>query len=898
MDQKWVILGLQMKIPHTTILLFLLSACSGKLTPTSGEGEATTSEIITGDTVVANAEEVDPGGTIGDDTEICDGIDNDGDGEIDEGLLVSFFWDMDADGWGASNGVGCEVPEGAVLISGDCEDDNPAVHPEAEELCNDVDDNCDGQIDEGLSQTFYADLDGDGYGTPTEATSDCMAPDGYVDNADDCDDTASVISPDSLEICNYQDDNCNGVIDEDLQTLVYPDMDGDGFGLLAEPALHCGTPAGYSTTPGDCADDDDTRHPMADEHCNGIDDDCDGLIDDSPVSGTILFWADMDGDGHGYGEALAGCSPPPEGYSESDDDCDDMDASRSPSSPEVCNDRDDNCNGTIDEGAISLFYEDNDGDGYGTTSVWACAQPPGTALYGEDCDDTRSDVYPGAEEICDSLDSNCNGLIDEDPSDGTLWFPDDDGDDYGDPAAGERRCYPPDGYVLDNTDCDPDRSDVHPMADELCNGRDDDCDGTTDEDPIDSAIWFLDSDGDGFGMAETTSAECVMPTGYVADGSDCNDDEASIAPGMDEYCDGIDNDCDGMIDDAALDRIPVYPDEDEDGDGAITAAIWMCADDLSDGWSTTTTDCDDEKDWVYPGADELCNGIDDDCDGSTDEEAIDMVAVYPDGDIDGYGSGLSSVRMCQVDPGWSLVNTDCDDGNPGVYPGAEEVCNDVDDDCNGSIDEDAIDGETLYVDADGDGFGSSASSTLSCEMMSGWSTLGTDCDDDEDLIYPGAEETCDGYDEDCDGVVDNDADDCPCTQHNYGPNSYWFCTANKKWNNAKNWCAARDYALVTVNSGGEQIWLIDMIRDHWSVDNDPYWIGLNDRDHERGYSRDDWIWASGEAYTYEAFRSGQPDNWGNEDCVEINRWDWASTEDNWNDLNCNESQNFICEARP
>jgi hypothetical protein len=208
-----------MKIFSSTIPLFLLSACAGKSSTAPGEGEATTAELMSGDTIVENAEEVDPDDPSIEDTEICDGIDNDGDGEVDEGLLVFFFWDVDGDGWGASNDVGCEMPPGAVLVSGDCDDEDPSIHPGAEETCNELDDNCDGQTDEGLNQTYYADLDGDGYGNPLDALSNCMAPDGYVDNAEDCDDTASIISPAGLEICNYQDDNCDGVIDEDLQTL-------------------------------------------------------------------------------------------------------------------------------------------------------------------------------------------------------------------------------------------------------------------------------------------------------------------------------------------------------------------------------------------------------------------------------------------------------------------------------------------------------------------------------------------------------------------------------------------------------------------------------------------------------------------------------------------------------
>ena len=158
------------------------------------------------------------------------------------------------------------------------------------------------------------------------------------------------------------------------------------------------------------------------------------------------------------------------------------------------------------------------------------------------------------------------------------------------------------------------------------------------------------------------------------------------------------------------------------------------------------------------------------------------------------------------------------------------------------------------------------------------------------------------YDENCDGIVDNGATDCDCTQKNYGANSYMFCDSTKRWNQARNWCDARDYVLVTVNSYEEQVWLINQIRYDSSIDNEPHWIGLNDKDYERYSSRSGWVWESGESYSYSAWRDfypyPQPDDWGGEDCVEINRWEDAPADRDWNDLPCSDSIRFICEARP
>jgi hypothetical protein len=180
------------------------------------------------------------------------------------------------------------------------------------------------------------------------------------------------------------------------------------------------------------------------------------------------------------------------------------------------------------------------------------------------------------------------------------------------------------------------------------------------------------------------------------------------------------------------------------------------------------TDCDDTDPLVNPGASESCNGIDDDCDGTTDEgDAIDALTWYADTDGDGYGDPLAGDSECTRPTGFVADDTDCDDTTASTYPGAPESCNTVDDDCDGTIDEDdAIDALTWYADTDADGFGDAAVSDVACASPTGFVADDTDCDDTTATTYPGAPEVpYDTIDQDCDGFdlcdVDDDGFDAP-----------------------------------------------------------------------------------------------------------------------------------------
>ena len=176
-----------------------------------------------------------------------------------------------------------------------------------------------------------------------------------------------------------------------------------------------------------------------------------------------------------------------------------------------------------------------------------------------------------------------------------------------------------------------------------------------------------------------------------------------------------------------------------------------------DGWEVGDGDCDDSEFSVNPGVLETCNGIDDDCDGEVDEEATDATAWYADQDGDGHGDDDSELLACDAPTDHSAVGGDCDDGEDEVHPDAAEVCNDIDDDCDGLTDEEdpGLQGaSTWYADADGDGYGAPGAGTVACERPEGDVANHDDCDDSDPEVHPSAVEVCDLVDNDCDDVAD------------------------------------------------------------------------------------------------------------------------------------------------
>jgi len=593
--------------------------------------------------------------------ELCDGVDNDCDGSVDEEAIDGLTWhlDSDSDGYGGQllSQEACSPPSSYVDNTDDCDDLESGIYPGATELCNGIDDDCDGDIDDNApaAQTWYLDNDGDGVGGFWLTQEACDMPLGYAPDSSDCDDTNASVYPLAPELCDGSDNDCDGNLGGDEI-----DNDGDGFTECSQ----------------DCDDANALRFPGSAELCDGIDNDCDAA--------TIAGDGETDDDG----DSVLNC-----------DDCDDDPTTGPgvyPGAAEVCDGIDNDCDGTVDVGASdeSTWYFDADGDTHGgfLLTQQACTAPTGYVSSSDDCAELDPNSYPGAPEVCDGVDNDCNGQIDDGSgAAGTTWYADTDADGYGDPGTQFTACVQPAGFVSNSVDCDDGNSATNPGAYEICDGLDNNCVGGIDETgALNASLWYVDADGDGYGRLSTTISSCNQPTGYADNAADCDDNDGANAPGNIELCDGQDNDCSGAADFDATGEV------DLDVDG-----------------SPSCVDCDDADAANQPGGTELCDGQDNDCNAGPDMDLAGEVDVDADGSLscedcddndgnnvpggtevcDGQdndctsGADFDSAGEVDADSDGSFSCADCDD-DPATgsdsYPGNTEVCEDgTDQDCNG-----------------------------------------------------------------------------------------------------------------------------------------------------------------------------------------------------------------------
>ncbi|MCP3166301.1 sialidase [Myxococcus sp. QH3KD-4-1] len=710
-------------------------------------------------------------------------------------IIDTFYFDTDMDGYGNEyvSEQACEPSPGFVEEL-DCDDYTSTTYPGAPELCNGVDDSCDGLVDDGNPEggggcsTGLLGVCATGVTACTNGSVVCQQTQvasaeqcDLLDN--DCDGEADEGNPGGLdtcdtkqlgicgagvtfcshgviacvqkerpaaEVCDSVDNNCDGSVDEGMPTQAwYRDADGDGAGNASQSVQDCRQPSGYVATAGDCDDGNSAIRPGVTEVCDSVDNNCDGTVDENVGS---TWYRDADGDGHGRPDQSVVACTQPTGYVANTTDCNDSSAAIRPGATEACDSVDNNCDGAVDENVGSTWYRDADSDGHGRSdqSVVACSQPAGYVANTTDCNDGSAGIRPGATEVCDSVDNNCNGTVDEDVK--LTWYRDADGDGHGRTDQSTLACTQPAGYVANTTDCNDSSAAIRPGATEVCDAVDNNCNGTVDENV--GSTWYRDADGDGHGRSDQSVVACTQPTGYVANTTDCNDSSAAIRPGVTEVCDSVDNNCNGSVDENV--GSTWYRDADGDGHGRSDQTTRACTQPA--GYVANTTDCNDGSAAIQPGASEVCDSVDNNCNGSVDENVTPT--WYRDADGDGHGRSDQSTLACAQPAGYVANTTDCNDSNSAIRPGASEVCDSVDNNCNGTVDENVT--PTWYRDVDGDNYGVVSNTVSACTRPAGYAAASGDCNDNSATVNPGASEACDTIDNNCDGeMLEYPACKCP-----------------------------------------------------------------------------------------------------------------------------------------
>ncbi len=786
--------------------------------------------------------------------ESCDGVDNDCDGESDEENSAGcdiYFADVDNDGYGVVDDIRClcfpVVPHTAA-VGGDCNDGDEDIHPDIIEICgNGLDDNCTGtnsddptgelntlnDLDGADCTTYYLDADNDTYGSATEQCACGVIGSFSSENSLDCDDVNPEVNPITQETCDTTyDDNCNDTNNDESAincTDYHQNEDGDGYGHPVNTKCYCQPFETYNTLDDtDCEDDPDQNgaliNPGNTETCDtGFDDNCNLNNNDLNAINCTTYFVDEDQDAYGApGPGQCLCSPIGDYDTTDNTDCEDDPAQDglliNPGREETClTPFDDNCDSDTNDLNANLctpYFMDVDNDGYGVDGDSEChCETEGNyrALQEGDCNDSLADgaaIHPDEPDSCNEIDDDCDGQTDEGILvEGCVFYyydADDDGWGQDDHLC---LCKPQGNYRALNTgDCEDspigNGALINPGLTEDCNTAfDDNCNTElTELNALNCTDYYIDNDDDGYGL-QGSEAQCwCAPQGNydVTNDDDCNDGAGTIRPGIVEDCTTtFDDNCNGdnnEVDSANCSLF--YLDEDQDGRGhdSVSGLCLCYADAAAFFTAVNQDDCNDLEATAYGGPSphpEACDGIDNDCNGNTDEgeNVPGCTSYYYDDDGDGYGDSIAPQVKCLCDPGHvpkytALVATDCVDTNASIHPTAADgagsgsalACNSVDDDCDGLTDEDAT-----YLDlgvsrsfGDPCGTGACAGGTVDCAADGSALFCTTD-------PINSSNEVCDGVDNDCDSQTDaEDAADVVTFDGQNCENQTGLCSGSTK----------------------------------------------------------------------------------------------------------------------
>jgi len=727
-----------------------------------------------------------------------DSADNDGDGLFD-------CCDPDCDAIGT-----CAVADSCTTLGDDDDsagDDDDSAGDD-DDSAGDDDDSaavtvCDFDGDGDFGEALFAECDPCRCDLDDDGIDDCAAGPGDLNDSDE----DGVCNNIDVEECDGQDNDGDGEFDEGF------DLDGDGL-------VSCD--ADGDGEDDDCDDSDPTINTLATEACNGVDDNCDG----------VLFTGEDDIDGDGF--FLCGLA--------ADVDCDDEDATINPGATELCDfaDVDHDCDGVSDLNEVFTPAElvgltDTDLDG--TPDCQDVDADGDGVARPTDCDDQAPDVFPTNGEVCetgDQVDSDCNGDVDSAADGSSLTgnvisrFVDLDLDGFG-TGLGVEFCEEPDAlncqvdeatgdplgtgicYAFVAGDCDDVNATRNPDAEEACNGIDEDCDEVVDEPESLSATgsgcrdMYRDLDSDGVGDWNVGNCLCligdVTETTYLDDryvlvGGDCDDESSAthpsyttsngiVVPAATEVHDGSDNDCDGLLAAVELDcdddgSLPLLP---RPGAATLTAdEVGLVACTLDD---TRQVNC-----WDDEPLDLVCDlaevdSTDDNGDPITVIEGSGLwVLRYGESD-DAFGGRYDGgARIYATTPPCSQIG-DCDDLCSSRCADGVEVCDGIDNDCTGALDLGTASGlpESMTAvtslegiihvaegDLDQDGYLDCDNFDVNPGFEFTWSaatcgaevtepTLLTDCNPSCTLSNPGATEVCNGFTDLCSGPVEGSDED-------------------------------------------------------------------------------------------------------------------------------------------